>query len=140
MLTETEVRYIHDSVKATLVKYTPHDAGRVDTLLALMAYGRFTWAFSCIARHMPWWRIRKNCEIRRQVSRLLVPEYMCNLTALRNLIELKKHGFDLRHNYEFIDNYQDITRAAFRLRRRKVIGGQLLVRFLARIEQLSPKV
>lgn len=137
MLTEAEIAYIHSSVRNTLLKNTTISKVRVDTILGFIAHGRFTWAFEFLSPYMPWWRIRKNCEIRRQISRLLVPEYMRNLTALRNLIELKHRGYDLKFKYEFKEDFRDINAAAFKLRRRKLIGGQLLVRYLARINDLS---
>lgn len=137
MLTEAEITYIYLSVRDTLLKNTTITKVRVDTILGFIAHGRFTWAFAFLLPHMPWWRIRKNCEIRRQINRLLVPEYMRTLSGLRSLIELKYQGYDLKFNYEFKEDTNDITKAAFKLRRRKKIGGQLLVRYLARIEALS---
>lgn len=137
MLTEAEITYIRGSVRDTLLKNTTINTTRVDTILGFISNGRFTWAFELLTPEMRWWRIRKNCEIRRQINRLLVPEYMHDLVALRNLVELKYRGYDLHACYEFKESYMDIVAASFRLRRRKLIGGQLLVRYLARINELS---
>lgn len=140
MLTEAEITYIRNSVRNTLLKNTNITRTRVDTILGFISNGRFTWAFAHITPEMRWWRFRKNCEIRRQINRLLVPEYMFDLVALRNLIELTYRGYDLRRCYEFKESYKDINAAAFRLRRRKIIGGQLLVRYMTRITELSEQL
>lgn len=108
MLRDSEVRDIAAQTKAVLLQETSLPYQQVDLLLLDISSGNFNQAFRTILTAIPFWKFAAKRRCAKAVRRLLVPEYMEDLLALRRLCGLLEEGYCLRRKYVVWEEADDI--------------------------------
>lgn len=108
MLSDSEVQGICRQVRQVLIMETRLTLEQIQVVITDIHMGEFTSAFSSILAATPCWAFGARRRTAKAVRRLLVPEYMQDLLALRRLCGLLEEGFCLRRNYVKWEDSSDI--------------------------------
>lgn len=108
MLSDSEVQGICMQVRQVLIMETRLTLEQIQVVITDIHMGEFTSAFSSILAATPCWAFGARRRTAKAVRRLLVPEYMGDLIALRRLCGLLEEGFCLRRKYVEWNDASDI--------------------------------
>jgi len=130
MLRDSEVQGIRNATYQILMADTRLCDDEAELVLTRISVGEFTEAFSMIRGATPFWNLAAKRRITKAIRRLLVPEYMTDLIAIRRLAGLLEEGFCMRRDYVVWDETSDLISTMNWLMDHDKINYSLWRRFL----------